>query len=241
MKLNCIIIDDELHAISELSELINLNANLNLLNTFVDARDAIAYLQEISHVDIVFSDISMPALNGLNAGKMLNKYCKFLIYVTAHREFALDAFGVNAAGYLTKPVIYLEFMERMEIVFEKYGSAVERKLPKDAILFVKGGLKNSFIKINYNHIVYIEALLNYIIIHTESNSYITYITLKKMEEKLINQEEFFRISKSIIVSLNYVTKVDGNMVMMSNRKSHELGVKYKSVFLEFLKKRTLNP
>jgi two-component system LytT family response regulator len=241
MKLNCIVIDDESHAISELSKLINLNINLTLLNTFMDAREAIAYLQNTDDVHIVFSDINMPALNGLNAGTMLNKFCDFLIYVTAHNEFALDAFGVNAAGYLTKPVIYAEFMERMEIIFDKYESIKTKKHPNSSILFVKGGLKNNFIKIIYNEIIFIEASLNYTIIHATTGIHMTYITLKDMEEKLLDHYQFIRISKSFIISIVHLIKVEGSIITTSDKREHKLGNRYKDEFFEYLKKHTLSP
>lgn len=241
MKLTCIIIDDEPHAIFELKELISLHPKLQLLESFIDAQDAIEYLFDKQQVDIVFSDISMPRLNGLNAGKVLSRYCHYLIYVTAHKEFALDAFGVSASGFLTKPVMYSDFMERLENVINKHESVLMRKASNETILFVKGGLKNSFIKVKYDDIIYIEASLNYIIIHTIMGNHMTYISLKSMDEKLASLHQFIRISKSIIISIKHINKVDGNSVMMSDKKTHELGSTYKSAFLDFLKKRTLNP
>ena len=82
-------------------------------------------------------------------------------------------------------------------------------------------------------------MLNYIMIHTTSGNEITYIGLKAMEDKLSAMDIFFRINKSIIISLNHLDRVDGNIARLSNGESYQIGDKYKSVFLDFLKKHTL--
>lgn len=240
MKLNCIIIDDEPHAIVELLELIESTQEIDALRCFEDAYNALVYLKAHGPVDIVFSDISMPGLNGLDAARTINAYCEFLIFVTAYKEFALDAFGVNASGYLVKPVGIKSFIEQLEIIFSKKNDHDRLKNDHDDILFLKGPQKNSFIKIHYNDIVFIEALLNYVIVHTTKRDEITYLGLKGMEEKLRNNETFFRVAKSVIISINFLDRVEGNIVRLTNKKFFPIGEKYRNAFHEFLRKRTLN-
>jgi two-component system LytT family response regulator len=239
MIMSCIVIDDEPHAIDELSELIAQVPHLNLVETFSDARQAIAYLHETKHIDIIFSDISMAVLNGIEAAEILNNYCHFLVYVTAHRGFAPEAFQAKADGYLLKPVSYISFRQQAEDLSLKYQDIIRLQRDEQQFLFIKGGQKSSYIKIKYNDIVYIEAMLNYIMIHTTTGHEITYIGLKAMEDKLSVMDIFFRINKSIIISLNYLDRVDGNIARMANGESYQIGDKYKSVFLDFLKKHTL--
>jgi len=237
--MSCIVIDDEPHAVDELEDLIGQVPNLSLLSTFSDAKLAIAYLQETGHVDIIFSDISMAVLNGIEAAEIMNKYCHFLVYVTAHREYAPEAFGARADGYLLKPVTYISFTQKIEDISNKFQDIIRLQREENQFLFIKGGQKSSFIKIKYSDIVYIEAMLNYIMIHTTTGQEITYIGLKAMEDKLHVMDVFFRINKSIIISLNYLDRVDGNIARLANGTSYQVGEKYKSVFLEFLKKHTL--
>lgn len=239
MIMSCIVIDDEPHAVDELEDLIGQVPNLSLLSTFSDAKLAIAYLQETGHVDIIFSDISMAVLNGIEAAEIMNKYCHFLVYVTAHREYAPEAFGARADGYLLKPVTYISFTQKIEDISNKFQDIIRLQREENQFLFIKGGQKSSFIKIKYSDIVYIEAMLNYIMIHTTTGQEITYIGLKAMEDKLHVMDVFFRINKSIIISLNYLDRVDGNIARLANGTSYQVGEKYKSVFLEFLKKHTL--
>jgi DNA-binding LytR/AlgR family response regulator len=237
--MSCIVIDDEPHAVDELEDLIGQVPNLSLLSTFSDAKLAIAYLQETGNVDIIFSDINMAVLNGIEAAEIMNKYCHFLVYVTAHREYAPEAFGARADGYLLKPVTYISFTQKIEDISNKFQDIIRLQREENQFLFIKGGQKSSFIKIKYSDIVYIEAMLNYIMIHTTTGQEITYIGLKAMEDKLHVMDVFFRINKSIIISLNYLDRVDGNIARLANGTSYQVGEKYKSVFLEFLKKHTL--
>ena len=239
MIMSCIVIDDEPHAIDELCELIAQVPHLNLVASFSDARQAIAYLQEAEHIDIIFSDISMAILNGIEAAEILNNYCHFLVYVTAHRNFAPEAFQAKADGYLLKPVSYISFTQKVEDLSLKYQDIIKLQRDEQQFLFIKGGQKSSYIKIKYSDIIYIEAMLNYIMIHTTSGNEITYIGLKAMEDKLSAMDIFFRINKSIIISLNHLDRVDGNIARLSNGESYQIGDKYKNVFLDFLKKHTL--
>jgi len=241
MIMSCIVIDDEPHAIEELSDLIGQVPHLNLLKSFSDAKQAIAFLQETGHADIIFSDISMTVLNGIDAAEILNNFCHFLVYVTAHREYALDAFDAKADGYLLKPVTYMSFRQKVEDLTNKFQDIIRLEKEEHQFLFIKGGQKSSYIKIKFSDIVYIEAMLNYIMIHTTSGHEITYIGLKAMEDKLQTNDIFFRINKSIIISLHYLDRVDGNIARLATGQSYQIGEKYKSVFLEFLKKHTLRP
>jgi len=239
MTMNCVIIDDEPHAIEELSDLIAQVPHLNLLQSFPDARKAITYLQEVSRADIIFSDIDMTVLNGIAAADILNNHCHFLVYVTGYRDYAPEAFAAKAAGYLLKPLSYVAFTQKIEELTARFNDIIRLKQKENQFLFIKGGQKSSYIKIKYSDIVYIEAMLNYIMIHTTTKQEITYIGLKAMEDKLQSMDIFFRINKSIIISLNYLDRMDGNIARLSTGETYQIGDKYKSVFLEFLRKHTL--
>ncbi len=237
--LNCIIIDDEKHAVEELTTLIGHINDLSLLKSFQDIKSAISFLEDIGHVDIIFSDIQMPAINGIDAARMYTKHAQFIVYVTAYRDFAVDAFGVNAAGYLMKPVRYTALAQQMNTILEK-RKATHKLYENDAVLFLKGNNKNTFIKIRYEDITHIEALLNYVIVHTIHGNNITHIGLKGMEQILRQTDSFIRISKSAIISIHYLDRVDGNMVRLKGKDQFTVGEKYRNAFHEFLRKRTLS-
>ncbi|MBN8879820.1 MAG: response regulator transcription factor [Sphingobacteriales bacterium] len=237
MEISCIIIDDELHAIAELVDLIEKTPGIYLLNSFENIQAAVTYLADNKTVDIIFSDIEMNDIDGISAAKILHRYCDYLIYVTAHRNFALDAFGVNAAGFLVKPVSHQDLINQVAIIADKIKKSASSS--KD-IIFIKGSSKNTFIKLDVKSIICVSALLNYVNIHTCKGAEVTYIGLKAVAELLKKQDHFFRISKSVIINLNYVERVDGNLVRLINNNIFTIGEKYRSAFHDFLRKRTLN-
>jgi len=241
MTFSCIIIDDEEHAIGELSELVERNPKLKLRGTFLDAEEAINYLMVEGGVDIIFSDIRMPKLTGLQAAKLLHSHCRFLVYVTAYRDHSLQAFEENASGYLLKPVNYVAFTE----LINKFLSQDNRSLSSfdiknDNLLFVKGDQKNSYISIKTNEICYIKAELNYCNIITNDKAYMTYMLLGQVEEKLKSASQFFRINKSIIISIDHIKNIEGNTVYLDNNESFVIGRKYQAAFFSLIKERSLN-
>jgi two-component system LytT family response regulator len=240
MNLKCIIIDDEPHAVSELEDLVSLLPNLHMAGSFPDVIQAVSFLQLNGPVDIIFSDISMPVVSGIDSAGTLKKFCNYLVYVTAHRNYAVEAFEVSAAAYLIKPIGKNIFLEKVNDLIRQSQYLASKPQDKDENLFVKGSSKNSFIKINFNDIIYIEAMLNYVIIHTIKDSQVTYIGLKEMMNKLQSKEKFMRINKSIIVSTNHINHVDGNLVHLENKKYYAIGKSYKNAFHEYITKRTLN-
>jgi two-component system LytT family response regulator len=240
MKLKCILIDDEPHALSEMEDLIHLSPNLTLVKSFQDTIQAVAYLQQNEPVEIIFSDINMPLINGMDAAGIYKRHCEFLIYVTAHREYALEAFGVNASAYLVKPVSKTIFLEKIDEITNKHFLPPTRFQRNESILFVKGSLKNSFVRIDINDIIFIQALLNYCVIHTTSGNHITYMGLKEIVEKLRSKEIFLRVSKSIIVSAKFIKRIEGNMVHLINQNNYAIGNSYKCAFHDYITKRTLN-
>lgn len=238
MEICSIIIDDEPHAISELEDMIKITPGIGLLGSFYNVNDAVEFLSESHHVDIIFSDIDMPLINGISAANILKTYCDYLIYVTAHRNFAIDAFGVNAAGYLLKPVSMEAFVTKIAEI------TLDIRNPKrdddQNLIFIKGSHKNAFIKLTLSDIVRIEAMLNYVKIYTLKGDEITYVGLKKLEDLLKKKANFFRISKSSIINLNFMDRVDGHVVKLNDGGAFTIGEKYRDAFHEFLRKRTLN-
>ena len=239
MEFTCILIDDEPHAIYELEELIGYMPRLIIVKTFMNAGEAISFLQGNGNVDFIFSDIHIPGINGIDSASIFKKYCRFLIYVSAHREYALEAFNVSASSYLVKPVSRSIFLTKMDELIAQINSS-QTIIKPDDVLFVKGNAKGTFTRINYNKIIFIEGLLNYVVIHMESERLITYMGLKDILEKMADSHLFIRVNKSIIVSVNYISHVNGNTVYLSNKTHFSIGSRFKSAFHEYLTKRTLN-
>lgn len=232
--LTCVTIDDERHGIEQMEALIAKVPGIVKVGSFTDAKEAISFLHGHGGVDIIFSDVSMPNLNGLEAAKILKVYCQFLYFVTAYRDFAYDAFKVNVRGYLIKPVGYLDFAQEILGLKEEIS---QKALPLDNFIFLKGDRKHNYFKVMCDDIIYIKALLNYVQVFTEKKMYTTYSLLGEIEQKLGNRKMFIRISKSIIISLLHLEQTEGNMAFMSQGNPHPVGAPYREKLTEFLRHR----
>lgn len=251
MGLSCIVIDDEIHAIGELSDLIEDSSQLVLKRTFSDVPASIEFLEDEGSVDVVFCDINMPNMDGLTAAEHLQPFCRFLVFVTGYREHALEAFEKNAAGYLMKPISEDSFNKLINtFVLKDKEFLADNIIEKHGVFFVKGARKNEAIKVNIDEIKYIKSDLNYIVIHLEDNTNImTYILLGDLEKRLKRFKQFFRVNKSTIISMRFFKKIEGNTIYLSvdqggklplDDDSFTIGSKYKAALLSFIKERSLN-
>jgi len=240
MELISIAIDDEPHALAEISELLSLVPGIIIRGTFSNTSDAIGHLQDFGPVDIVFCDISMPVTDGIEGARMLKVYCDHLVYTTAHRNYAEEAFHEGASGYLVKPVNLERLIENVEQLKEIQEKSRRIEYGEKKFAFVTGNTKHSFIKVFYSEIVYFEALLNHIKIITTKNTEITYVGLKQLERDLMRHPDFIRIGKSHMISINYLKKVEGNMAFMTNGESLAIGEKYRNAFTQLLRKGMLS-
>lgn len=239
MEIWSIIIDDEPHAIAELSDIVARVPGISVSGEFDNVSEALAFLKEIGHIDVIFCDIQMPKLNGLAAAELLKAYCDHLIYVTAYRDYAFEAFNVHASGYLLKPVSTEAVVNTLLKVVQKRSRHNEQQ--SEELVFIKGGHKNSFSKLILKEVYSIEAMANYVTIRSTEGEHVTYMSLKSVAEQLRKYENFYRISKSVMVNMDHVKTVDGHIIRMTNNKVYTVGETHRGAFHEFVRKRTLKP
>lgn len=181
--IKCIAIDDEPHALRQLSEYIEVVPFLSLEKAFESAIEACIFLKE-NTVDLVFVDISMPDLNGIDFAKSLSKQIK-IIFITAHSEFAYEGFQIDAADYLLKPISFTDFLRSVNKVNERYfrqnSSLPEIHQSRD-YLFIKSEYR--IIRINFKDIKYIESKREYVKIYLEGNEPIKSLMSMKKWKRL---------------------------------------------------------
>lgn len=224
-QMTCILIDDEPHALDTLVQLIHKVPIVKPLGAFSSAEAGLAFLHENGPVDIVFSDIDMPEVDGIAAGKLLKQHSQFLVYVTGHREHALDAFGAGADAYLLKPLAYVALVAKMSDFYERVQNTHGNE---DADwLFVKGDQRNSLIKLRKKDVVYVQAMGNYIQIHAVSGKHITYMRLNEIATRLAGHL-CVQINKSTLVALRQVTQIIGKRVVLATgeEREHPIGKLY---------------
>ncbi|MFA6831393.1 MAG: LytTR family DNA-binding domain-containing protein [Bacteroidaceae bacterium] len=257
MEIKCIAIDDEPLALQQLESYINKTTDLKLTASFDNAIDARETLQT-QKIDLLFVDINMPDMNGVELVQSLTNPPK-VIFTTAHREFALDAFALDAADYLLKPLSYGSFIKCVDKIKQRYfqptrvdtlsvrkmeigegedEEEVEEELTASSnCLYIKSEYR--IIRINYDQIKYIESQREYVRIYQVNEKPImTLMTIKKMEEHL-PPTLFMRVHRSFIVNLNQVQIIERNRIVFDKNTYIPISTQYKDAFNEFLDKRFL--
>jgi len=232
MNINCLIIDDEPLAINVIKSFIKEIDNITIINTFTSPVNALKYLKE-HKVDLIFLDINMPLLNGLDF--IINLETKPLIIVTtAYDEYAIKTYELEVLDYLMKPISFPRFLKAVNRAFKELNSNLTSnlKVAKRAHIFIKVD-KKKMQKIYLDEILIIESLRDYLKITTISNKYIIHSTLSSFTEKLPSNN-FIRIHRSFTIAIDKIEAVQGNSVEIDGIK-YVIGRSY----IEHVKNRIL--
>ena len=215
MKINCIIIDDEPLARKGLKEYVLDVEFLNLIGEFDNPLNATEILSR-GDVQLLFLDIQMPKITGLEFFKSLPN-APPVIFTTAFPQYALDGFELNALDYLVKPISFDRFFKAALKAKEYYEVRsqfnTETKGKTVNYFFIKAD--NKLVKILLEEVLFVEALQNYVTIHTPEKKYITYLTFKSVEEYLPT-DRFIKTHKSYIISAEKVDSIEGNDIRIGN-------------------------
>ncbi len=231
--IKCIAIDDEPLAVKQLEDYIRMVPFLELEGSFVNAVKACLFLQE-HQIDLVFTDINMPDMNGLDLAKSLNKEIK-VIFTTAYSEHAYEGFRLDAADYLLKPFGFSDFLNSVNKVKERYFSQDEpgtNVFPAQDYLFIRSEYKT--IRINFEDILYLESCRDYVKIYTDlKGPVLAQLTLKKLEEAL-PVRMFMRVHRSFIVNLSKIRVVENNRIIFDKNTYVPVGELYLDHFQQFI-------
>lgn len=232
--MNCIIIDDEPLALELLEDNISRIPFLDLKAKFSNPIDSLSFLREEA-IDLIFLDIQMPGLSGLQLLKTLSNP-PMVIFITAYKNYALEGYEFNVVDFLVKPVEFDRFVKACEKAQQQFllMNPTIGSLAKSSI-FVHS--EYSLVKVQLQDICYVEGLKDYVKIHlsTTSKPILTRQNLKAMEEKL-GDRDFSRIHKSFIVSLDKVESFRKNIVQV-NGVEIPLSDSYKEAFLEGIRSK----
>lgn len=226
-KIKCIVVDDEPLAVSLLSSYVEKMPFLELVYSSENPIEALEYIQK-KEADLIFLDIQMPELTGINFMKIVGNKLKYIL-TTAYAEYALEGYEHNIVDYLLKPISFDRFQKSALKAQERF--AVNRD-SNDSYFFVKSSGQQH--RINFNEILYIESIKDYVNIKTENQEYIVLDTLKSLENQL--PENFARVHKSFILNLEKIEKIDVKNVFLNSGKEIPIGETYKSEFFLKIKK-----
>jgi len=227
--ITCAIIDDEPLAQNVLETFIERVNFLTLVGKCDNAISAFDMMSS-SPVDLLFCDIQMPQITGIEFVKSL-KDTPHIIFTTAYPEYALEGFNVDAVDYLVKPIAFERFLKSVNKVKMLHKQLSDDRSKVDHI-FVKEDYK--LVKINFADISYIEGMKDYVKIHTSQRLIITHITMKRLVE-LLPPTLFFRSHKSFIVRLEAIKAINGNVIEFVNNSQAPIGLLYRDALLGRLK------
>ena len=236
MKLNCAIVDDEPLALGLLESYVDKTPFLELAGKYSSAVQAMKELPG-KHVDLLFLDIQMPELNGLEFSRMVDSSTR-IVFTTAFGQYAIDGYKVNALDYLLKPISYADFLQAANKAVQWFELLQQ---PEEEIqsIFVKSDYK--LVQIELNKILYIEGLKDYIKIHEEDSPkpILSLMSMKAMEE-LLPSSRFMRIHRSYIVQKDKIRIVDRGRIVFG-KNYIPVSDSYKQVFQDFLAQRSRRP
>lgn len=228
--MNCIIVDDERLARDVLENYILKTPQLTLVAKLGNAMDLFKYLHTHTQTHLVFLDIKMPEMSGLELVSAL-KNVPDIIFTTAYHEYALDAFNLNAIDYLLKPFSYERFLQALSK--SSYNSADKDptfSVEQEQSFFVKSDKK--LVNINAKEILYIEGLKNYYVIVTQnSKSTIVHNTLNNLENSLSQYTQIVRIHRSYFVNIRAIKEISGSDVLLVNNKEIPVSQMYREALM----------
>jgi DNA-binding LytR/AlgR family response regulator len=232
--MNCIVIDDEPLARQGMEINIKKMPNLHFIGCFSNPLDATPTLEQ-HNVDLIFLDINMPEISGLDYVKTLI-HTPLIIFATAYPQFALDSYELDAVDYLLKPIRFDRFVKAvnkaqnyLDLLKSKEGNNNEIQSINQDFIYVKADRK--YYKIDFKDILYIEGLKDYVILHTSDRKIVTAMNLKTIFDQL-PQLQFARISKSYIVNIEHIVSFD-NVSIYLNSTELIIGTSYKDDFFRF--------
>lgn len=210
MTIRCIAIDDEPLALELIETLCNDIPYIHIEKTFTQTSEAAKYLRKFP-VDLIFLDINMPDISGIDFYKSIQQEC-MVIFTTAYSEYAIEGFNLNAVDYILKPIQVARFKQACEKARDYYEYLNNKEKNNSNFLYVRS--EYALIKIPFQEILYLETLDDYIKIHlTGKKPILTLMSMKKMLERL-PQREFIRIHRSYIVPLTKVDSVRAKSVIV---------------------------
>ena len=241
MKQNfiCAVVDDDLHAIEIAEDYISQIPMLTLTKSYTDPLQALVGLAAGPPIDLLFLDIDMPALNGLQLAEKLSTVARNVIFTTGHNSYASQAFEVRAKHYLLKPIAFTDFSSAVAMVVAAEPRVTQPPELDDSV-FVRTGVRNERIRMRKRDIYMIESAGNYVTLMTQKTNKLAYMTMKEMAEVLAPDQRFFQIRKSAIINCDYVERVDGFTIIFKDISQRvSMSKVYREPFLEYLNSLTL--
>lgn len=238
MKIRCIAIDDEPLALKQIGNYIEKTPFLELVSLCNNAISALELLRK-EKVDLMFVDISMPDLSGMDLVKSLS-HKPFIIFTTAFSEYAVEGFRVDAKDYLLKPFGYAEFLKSANKVKASFDLINPEKSETEGTMdhiFVKSGYK--LVRIELKDIKYVESMHEYVRFHMVNEKPVMTLGSMKSIEEILPSGKFIRVHRSYIVNMSMIKVIERNRIVFDSNVYIPVSDQYKNRFQDFLNKNSI--
>jgi two-component system LytT family response regulator len=251
-NITCLIVDDEPFAQDLMRRYVDRLAYLQLVGVCQNSLNALEVIHN-TNPDIIFLDINMPEVSGMEMVKMLAGLRPYIIFTTAYTNYAAESYDFGVVDYLLKPISFDRFVravnkvsEQIELKNNAWGGEVDSSLTQKSLTENEYLTENYFmvksdkklIKINIEDIVYVEGMKDYLKIHLVSTMVIVHMTISKMEG-ILQKHQFIRINKSYIVNMREINAINGNEMELSNKQKVIIGGTFREVLLKNLQGRII--
>jgi DNA-binding LytR/AlgR family response regulator len=231
--MNCIIIDDDKFATKVIEEFVNKTEGLNLVGTFsnpVSAIHALSSTNTEEPIQLIFLDIEMPEMSGIDFLKSLTVIPQVIIF-SSQDKYALESYEYDVTDYLLKPVQYARFIKAVNKARERFEKK-ENLAKKSTEIFIKNN--SSLVRVKYDDILWIEALENYVVVNTFKDKYTIHFTMKSISDKM-PMDKFVRVHRSFIVNLSKIKLIEDNSVIIKTETGSKvipIGKSYKDKLMD---------
>lgn len=230
--MNCVIVDDDKFSTRIIEDFIERTEGLYLVGSFGSAVEAINKLSrpDSDRVHVIFLDIEMPEMSGIEFLKSLNELPQVIIY-SSQEKYALEMYEYDVTDYLLKPVNYARFIKSIHKVRERFDKK-ENLARESTEIFIKNN--NSLVRVKYDDILWIEALENYVVVNTVKDKFTIHFTMKSIADRM-PVDKFARVHRSFIVNTSKIKSIEDNSVVIrseSGSKVIPIGKSYKDKLMD---------
>ena len=226
----CLAVDDEFSALEILTDHIAIHSELQLLKTYLNPLLALKEIEKLSKpIDIIFLDIQMPGINGIELAGLIKHKVKKIVFTTAHSSYALNSYEIEADGFLLKPLSAAMFARTIQRLFPNPDNPVIHQ--SEDFMMVKSKMqRNQLIRIKLAHIIAIEAQERSTRIFTTQGVVMSNSSLSEVSELLMLKAGFSRIHRSFIIADNQVKNLERSHIILSTDLKVPIGRKYSSIY-----------
>jgi DNA-binding LytR/AlgR family response regulator len=238
--LNCIVIDDEAFAVDAILKYIQLMPQLQVAGIYTDPKLALAAVTSSADVDLLFMDVDMPCLSGLELAGALRSKTQKLVFTTAHSRYAFDAFEAAGDAFLLKPFTFAKFSTTINRLFPEKLAGNAHSRERDYFLVKSKADDLAIVKIRYDEVIAFESAQNYVKIYLSGGRVLlAYLTLKDVSQLLEPYPEFRQFHRAFIIATGQIETIRGSHIHMNNNLSFHVGDSYKDQFSNYLDDKLL--